>query len=1616
MATITAVTNTGSSPLNVLDPNTWEGGAVPGTGDIARFPHRVVTAYYYGPLDTINETETTYQTNALQPYSPANFNKQGVDLDWTGSTWPNGKPVIIRVASTTANSSYFTSPDSGSIFMYGDPWRDFTNNLVKIDYKEKDSNEFISCSIDHSYISMSNSTVNSQEVHEKYPGDPDGFSSLFQSRYNTTYVLTSPVSGAIDRDFRPYMNEYELTGSGTWNVGKVEMGDYTRFTVKDSSTLNIWNSTTTTNARIDYTTRAADYSVLRFLDNCTFRVTGSNNNYNTNNSYQGIYMNARTANVLIISGSSNYSSSFLASASNAGESIIHIENSSSFGPGDYITIESTASILRQGYIIGTSGSSNIDSGSINNYGSSFSIYPGFLPSKTSPLGGYPSYTFNSPIEEDELVKINNIDGHKATITKIWGKEGEIYQDLGLYTFGKFAETFQESPTNFYGGQKRAVLVESNHRDFKAGETYVINDKVYTVNYTTNYWSQSMFIDFTDSSTKATDVLQIDKYAFSGSGLNMSAASYEPRYRKWNYLSTASRGGVSAFHLLSSSAQNPSSPATTEMSACYFISGSWCNKDCEVEISASVVRDITGTVNGNTMVGYAVGWSPFTNKGGYTYSLSDAMQAADQWGVSTPSPVYSSFVFAGTNYGYFIIKEGGDQYGDFYNLTNNAESDTYPDKDPGNFQSQSIVNFQGLNPGSQTGSGGFSMKTTFEDGTYKQYYNDTLIQEGLKELQGGGGIGIHLKFYSSIFSINLKNRYQLLLLDTTDSFTKEDKISEGGLLSTQHSGKKLKYLGNEIEDVMGYKNLLWDWYEKRGKTGIVPGIHSFIRSSNNLNNAVTYCNDFYGAHNIFQYQGNDLAAGWTSPQAGSGFYMTVDLNTPVTFDTIGACFYDNVAYNQPDNVNGYREEVKIEVSDNGTNEGSWEEVKAEADDIRVDSYKPGIRFYTFPSGSVTKRWVRLYCGGGAGGAATYNYMSFFGAYNLTSGSGDYPLPVTNQIKLKDTRNLDVGDKIWIWPKNRGAKTMNADSKNPSYNFNILYKSLTNGYNGVWSDNGNTLSGSAGEAGSEDVIGGLYQYYTITNISSSVIQLNKPITDHIGNGDVVYKLNRGGINFDAGRNNTNRVYFVGHYASCETSHFQQWSSSPYNNNGSYFGITTSYYIYRNRMEDAFIYARDIGNTTSYKNIPLPNYSRNVITTKNQTSGGVTANWYSGGKQSHFNFKPIFGGTYFYSAGQWENKYNFCCCYEGGSNYFRNTNTQLSYRQYRIGKVKVNNSYLGSSYYDPRMFYELGMYLQQNTENIYEINNLFARSNVNYRYTAANSGMSYGNKNPIISQIPLKRLGDYLSFPGYVSSTYNPTYYHGIRGYDNTANVYSRGQFDYSSDQNLIKGKDHIEIFNYNAGYGLFKYDDYYSLYKLVEGLSVNTIASAYGTGYNCSFEVLEDNTEVTIRFSMDYRLNPGKYLQLPGTYYSKTNRNRGYWYPNDIMPHVYLIESSATSKTLDRDIIEGNYYNFSNYSFDKTYTLNKGIYAFSMDTGMDYNKSYNSRNYKIMDYKNLSMNVLSTSHDKIKITNNTFTAHNLFNADRGDLGFQRTPDNTSYKNVSRRINTLPSSSIRFNNIKM
>ena len=59
MATITAK-NTSGSIFNVLDPNTWVGGIVPGPDDIAIFPSQFVRAYAAPTVATNYATYTPW--------------------------------------------------------------------------------------------------------------------------------------------------------------------------------------------------------------------------------------------------------------------------------------------------------------------------------------------------------------------------------------------------------------------------------------------------------------------------------------------------------------------------------------------------------------------------------------------------------------------------------------------------------------------------------------------------------------------------------------------------------------------------------------------------------------------------------------------------------------------------------------------------------------------------------------------------------------------------------------------------------------------------------------------------------------------------------------------------------------------------------------------------------------------------------------------------------------------------------------------------------------------------------------------------------------------------------------------------------------------------------------------------------------------------------------------------------------------------------------------------------------------------------------------------------------------------------------------------------------------
>ena len=121
--------------------------------------------------------------------------------------------------------------------------------------------------------------------------------------------------------------------------------------------------------------------------------------------------------------------------------------------------------------------------------------------------------YTNTIETDEIVQIATMSGDYATVIKMHGKEGEIQSDMGLYTKDQFVETFGEAVDTTYTGNKRVVLVDSNHLNFETGDNLVISGSSYNVLHATSYLSQSHFYEFTSSTQPALeDVFDYDKQA------------------------------------------------------------------------------------------------------------------------------------------------------------------------------------------------------------------------------------------------------------------------------------------------------------------------------------------------------------------------------------------------------------------------------------------------------------------------------------------------------------------------------------------------------------------------------------------------------------------------------------------------------------------------------------------------------------------------------------------------------------------------------------------------------------------------------------------------------------------------------------------------------------------------------------------------------------------------------------------------------------------------------------------------------------------------------------------------------------------------------------------------
>jgi hypothetical protein len=980
MATITANPSNGIT-LNVLDPNTWVGGVVPGPNDVAQLPAQ------------------NYYTRINKPY---------IDGYFLGTTYEER----IQVDST----SNFPS-DSGSFYVSSP----FTGEIdIKINYTGSDSDEFFSCSIDPEFVN--------RVKHQNSGSWPNDI------------LFKLPDNDYIYKE----LYKYELTGSGVWHVGQVKLNMWAQFTIKDDAHLKLDGSTITyPNINFD----SNSWGKLYILDQATVEVTGS-----TTRDRTGIYLNDRDNCTVIISGSENFSSSYFPTECTSGSVLVEVDDPTAFGPKDYISITEPWDITQRA-TISSSGDINMwYQGEDYNYGEN--SWHGYQ------LNGW----YYDGKMEDEIARVHSVSGSYLRIAKLHAKEGAIHEDLGLYDYNTFVETFGETPPVFTGN-KRVVLVSSFHKDFKPNTTLIVSESICNILYSSKYLSQSQFIDFTTGTTRPEEVFAWDSKMNSGSGLTVGSSVYD-REDYWldQIWTTSSYNGLNCFRIDFDKCYSPTSPRTYMN---LMVSGTFL-QEYEITISGSTLRD---NGNGDGFLGVGVGGHP---------TFRNTITRADTRTSAYYNLGWIPWLTLDGKYSLYHNQAPGD-----YNKVQIDNNDYWGEND-------FLISDWTLNDDlSFNPSASFELKITQKDGLYRTYFNNFQTSEFIRNL-APSPLWVGLYRFSSLYNINIKEWKELLILDTEDEFTQGDSIVEGGLIYTHDPIHKISNLGNAIKDARGYKNLLWEWNYTKGKTSLLPYQHNVVAS-----NQADYTTGLQYINNPGQYQWGAQLAFQAAPRpwsfsvghAGVGYFITYDLTQPVTFDTFAIQYVQEY---RDDEVNNRIYNVRLDVSDDGEN---WTTVKAAANDDRYFTGVQTLRRFTLDSGPTTARFVRYYSEGSV--RSTENDHMFFGLYN-TNGQG-------NTIELYDASNFKVGDKILFWSKQLNAELWKEDQTDSFIDWPII--------TGV----------STGATTNTDVAGGLVLYHEITAIDGNVITLDRPVEYyHLNKDTVVLKLNLGNINFTGNYKNRNSVY--------------------------------------------------------------------------------------------------------------------------------------------------------------------------------------------------------------------------------------------------------------------------------------------------------------------------------------------------------------------------------------------------------------------------------------------------------------------------------------------------------------
>ena len=1558
------------------------------------------------------------------------------------------------------------------------------------------------------------------------------------------------------------LQRWELTGSQLWEVGRIEMAGQTHLHVKDNAHIKLYDledSTYYPSIDIyDYAIR----STLLLTDSATIETTSSRTSV-VPGYESGIYQRQSYTSV-IISGSANYSSSVVATAASEGDTTIEIDNvQNTFGVGDYITLQSTGSYRVKAHNkdfgldfapdpndISTWFTASFDTGSMVNAQTQYNQY--MYKQKNPIKDGYNVQStryidtgYTHTIETDEIVQIASMSGDYVTVAKMYGKEGEIQLDQGLFSSDLYAETFGEASDTLYTGNKRVVLVDSSHRDFQTNDVLVISGSAYKVLHSTTFLSQSLFREFTSSNQPPLDEVFDLLTPYSASSIWPTNSStygvtqpstyfgelfFKERllitgsYRGTNYFAdsasffsnaynntryggaSGSNAGYKALQLDPTLAYtwqnahpsyrmdttNGNSTYTYRYHAIYstnYVSGEyqllgtddW--EEGEIVVSGSILRnglfDHTSSIGHHTGTYFGFTWGGISQTGASMRKEPVYNYYGDlDYGYISPYPYNHRLVFSG-NYGGRIMKtgynysaglpiwknvSGSNQYLQYNNPAvpyRYAVRNHYPSvMDDLLVQSASLDMLPLINNytaswrpmtasmesqrGDRTGGTGH-IKVTIQDGVANYYLgsqgNEVLVDKFLTARKRGR-VALNLRQYGSIYSVNVKTRWQQLILDTDDSFNYRDKIKEGGLLNNHYAGKESKFVATEVVDAKGFKNLLWDAEYNKGASGSIrPYMYAVCHTGTTAgstalttnNNAYSFTSDRYQSHATITPRTAGANSYWSYGQNNDNYYIIYDFRQPVTYDTIGVIHCKD-SYQYETNANNQMNDVSFEVCDDvGVESPSWVTVRASADDLRQSGGRGDIRFYTFPSGSVSARYIKWKNRGGTS-SANYRYFQFFGAYNFSGScaeSGTLPAgavaggfaaenggPTASmcQVELANVKNFSVNDYIFFWSKQTRSP---GHLQNPRYNITI------NGYKNV-----SGVSGYYDKSTSEDyVLGGFTSMHKIIAITGNIVTLDKPIThEHIGAGTMAYKVNRGKVQLIGDRAAPFYLYtYSSDSLTQKVRNVTFINGSPSNYNANQYNGQRTY-------EDVGAFQNQENNLWQAK----PGLLTNIVASGFCPNGIVSANFDNiynnlvfntisiNGSRSNYAGRAYLKGRSVLNFNVMLNKSYYGYDVNAGENFgsgaYNGTATitnNFLYGDYRsnyvlTGGVRLDRNRMPWSQLDKMitvknnvipMGMESSEFLSQTIEGYtmkpYTDRYLFSKklntlsTNQTFFFPSYNNnrmrGETYGEHNNITlegtsASSQQKSVGDN---PVLVYAEKVPARKFGNR------NFILLG--DYYQNMYIVKGHN----FNNDGLYEMFSAGDYYP--NQISGGGAASFRPIY-----CNFNVNENNTQVRIDFDMIYKTSLQRiYGASAYSNYSGNDHNFGgesQW--------MIIFENAKTRKILDVQYL--NKSTLETISKRDIYTLDKGKYSFYL---------YNRTGYYIplsyaMDFKNLNLRIVTPKLSDITIEYNNFDFLKLFDSvDNYTSNNSNFSDSSGINRVLKQSSDLGgTTNYKFNKIKL